>query len=111
MRQLATSAQNSMPSDAQQFHQDLARLAEQGTDPGRIAERAVATWRNLDAALSPIIGQGGVAALFRRSVAMTRAAHPWLATMQEGPEHPGDFAALQVAMSQQTGLEAVAANS
>lgn len=105
------SRQNSMPRDAEHFQQDLARLASEGADSERIADRVALAWRNLHAALSPIIGHGGVMALFKRSVSMTRTTHPWLASMQEEFEQPGDFAALQAALSQQTSVEAAAASS
>jgi hypothetical protein len=106
-----TAATNSMPRDAEHFHQDLARLASEGANSERIAYRAALAWRNLDVALSPIIGQGGVMALFRRSVSMTRTTHPWLASMQEELDQLATFAALQAALSQQTGVEAAAGNS
>jgi len=100
-----------MPRDAEHFHQDLALLAGQGADSERIASRAALAWRDVHTALSPIIGHGGVMALFKRSVSMTRATHPWLASVQEELEQPGDFAALQAALSQQTSAEAAAGNS
>jgi hypothetical protein len=50
-------------------------------------------------------------ALFKRSVSMTRAAHPWLALMQGEIEGSNDFAALQVALSEQASEEAAAGNS
>jgi hypothetical protein len=100
-----------MPSDAEHFHQDLAQLASGGANSERIAFRAVLAWRNLYVALSPIIGHGGVMALFKRSVSITRVAHPWLAPMQEEFEKTGDFAVLQAAFSQQASVEAAAGNN
>ena len=111
MGQRTTAATNSMPRDAEHFQQDLARLASEGANSERIAYRAALAWRNLDVALSPIIGQGGVMALFRRSVSMTRTTHPRLASMQEEPDQLETFAALQAALSQQTGVDAAAGNS
>jgi hypothetical protein len=100
-----------MPSDAEHFHQDLARLASEGANPEQIALRAALAWRSLYAALSPIIGHGGVVALFKRSVSITRIAHPWLAPMQEEFEKTSDFASLQAAFSQQASVEAAAGNN
>lgn len=37
-----------------------------------------AAWGEIDEALTPIIGQQGVAALYRRSLHLTARAHPWL---------------------------------
>jgi hypothetical protein len=99
-----------MHRDAEDFHRDLARLASGGESSERIAYRAVLAWRNLHVALSPIIGIGGVMALFKRSVSMTRTTHPWLASMPEEPELPGDFTALQTVLSQQASVEAAAGN-
>lgn len=101
---------NSMPRDAEHFHRNLARLASGGESSDRIAHRAALAWFNLYAALSPIIGNGGVMTLFKRSVSMTRAAHPWLASMPEEFELPGDFTALQAALAQQASIEAAAGN-
>jgi hypothetical protein len=100
-----------MPRDVEHFHEDLAQIASEGATAQQIACRAVLAWRNLHAALSPIIGHGGVMALFKRSVSMTSTTHPWLASMQEEPHQPGDFAPLQAALSRQASVEAAAGNS
>jgi hypothetical protein len=91
----------------------LARglLAADSADAGRTAEKAVRTWRALDAALAPIIGHRGFAALYRRSLYLARTAHPCFAAVHDGELQPPDFAALQTALSQQTGADAVAANA
>ncbi|HEY9199595.1 MAG TPA: hypothetical protein VIR60_09525 [Gammaproteobacteria bacterium] len=85
-------------------------MAAQGASVEEIAEAAVATWRNIDAALSPIIGQRGVAALYKRSLHLSRAHHPWLTTAAESTPQPDDFTALQTATAQQTTADAMAAN-
>lgn len=101
-----------MPRDTQHFQTTLVRLANAGADAGHIANEAVSMWRDVDAALSPIIGQRGVAALFRRSVSLIRPEHAWLAAVQEGAAQPDDdFAALRSTLSQQTSSNAVAANN
>ena len=86
------------------------RLVTECSDAGRIAESAVSTWRDLDAALSPIIGQRGVVALCKRSLYLTRADFPWLAAVDEGELKPDEFTTLQTALSQQTSANAAAAN-
>ncbi len=73
------------------------------------AQEAVALWRRIDAALSPILGEQGVAALFQRAVYDTRAHYPWLADVQENGLRVGDFAALETALGPQTSADAVAA--
>lgn len=85
----------------------IVPLSSQGADARAVAEAAAATWREIEAALSPIIGGAGVAALFRRSVQLTMARHAWLA--QESAESEG-FVALQAALAQQGAAEARAAH-
>jgi hypothetical protein len=56
-------------------------------DSSRIADEAVAQWRGVLAALSPVIGGHGVGALYRRTVFLARELHPWL-------EVPGESATI-----------------
>lgn len=88
----------------------LAQLAANGVDPEQIADIALSTWRGVDAALSPIVGQRGVAALYKRSLYLTKAEYPCLAPVYEGELEPGEFATLQLALSQQTSSNAADAN-
>ena len=66
----------------------FARLAAESVDNVRIAEIAISIWNGVGAALSPIIGQAGVAALFKRSVYLTRITHPCLLAVDEGARPP-----------------------
>ncbi|HEV7912449.1 MAG TPA: hypothetical protein VGP22_01680 [Albitalea sp.] len=66
----------------------------------------VATWRSVDAALAPILGTRGVAALYQRSVFLTSASHPWLASLQDGVDGRIDLAALKAAFTQQSSADA-----
>ena len=101
---------DAMLTDAQHFSEMLVRLARDGAASDRIAVLAVLKWRSLDNALSPIIGHGGVAALFKRSVSLTRQTHAWLVSLHEGADQLHDFAALQSALSRQTSSEAATAS-
>ncbi|MGI9024323.1 MAG: hypothetical protein ACR2GP_01875 [Burkholderiaceae bacterium] len=93
------------------MHSALAQVAATGVDASQIADIAFSTWRGIDAALSPIIGQRGVAALFKRSLYLARAPHPCLASVYDGELGPGEFASLRIALSQQTSADASAANA
>jgi hypothetical protein len=95
---------------ADRFQAALRERAAQGADAARIAEMAVATWRNVDIALSPIIGNGGVTALYRRSVYLTVRAYPWMAEVTVGDRPLDGLDTLQTALSRQTGVVAAAAN-
>ena len=96
--------------DAKRFQTTITRLVAEGADAGRIADAAVSTWRDVDASLSPIISSRGVAALYKRSLHLTHGDHPCLTAVYEDKSEPGDFAALQSALSQQTIQNAAAAH-
>ena len=49
-----------------------------GANSARLADAAVSQWRAIDAALAPIIGNLGVAALYHRSLFLSLKTHPWL---------------------------------
>jgi hypothetical protein len=85
----------------------LAHRVAQDADAAQIAEAAVSIWQEIDAALTPIIGQRGVAALYRRSLYITGATHPWLAGTHEGVPTAMDLAALKSALAQQNSAAAV----
>jgi hypothetical protein len=96
-----------MPSEPQGLQSILAQLAAQDADAVRIADSAVAIWLRIDAALSPIIGRGGVAALYERSLYLTRTAHPWLLAAHERAPADGRFVeALRAVLSEPTRADA-----
>ena len=88
----------------------LGPAAADGADAGQIADLAIATWRAIDAALSPVIGPRGSAALYKRSLHLARADHPWLAPAYEGFAHPGDFGTLRAVLAQRDAIGAAAAH-
>jgi hypothetical protein len=65
-------------------------------------DAAVAAWAAVDAALSAVVGQRGMAALFKRSVQLTCPAHPWLSGAAECAAEPGSFFLLRSALSSQS---------
>lgn len=74
-----------------------------------IGAATLATWQRTEAALAPIIGRGGVAALYRRSLFLSRAGHPWLPGAQGGALDPVEFTELQAAIAARPSHEAQAA--
>jgi hypothetical protein len=88
------------------FQAAFARMASEGHDAGAIAELAVATWRDLDASLSPIIGRRGVDALYQRSLYLLRDGHPWLASVHESGFRPGEAPAFKATFARQDRLVA-----
>ena len=75
-------------------------------DAGQIAGTMVATWQAVDAALAPILGSRGVAALYQRSIFLTCNAHGWLAPLHDGVDGRIDPAGLKAAFAQQTSADA-----
>lgn len=81
-----------------------------GGDSQSIADVAVSVWLAIDAALSPVIGPRGNAALYRRSLHLARAHYPWLDIAYSGAVQPGDYSALRDALSQQPPSDATQAH-
>lgn len=63
----------------------------------------------MHAALAPVVGARGVAALYKRTLFLASETYPWLAAAFATAAEPGDFTSLRVALSQQDGGEAAAA--
>ncbi len=87
----------------------LAHRGAPDTNARQIAEAVVSTWHALDAALAPIIGLRGAAALYQRSVFVTSRKHAWLAALHEEIDGRIDSAALKSLFSQQRDDDAAAA--
>ena len=88
----------------------MAPLAVGGADAVQIADAAVAIWARVHAALAPLIGQRGSAALYKRSLHLARADYPWLVAAFEGATHAGDFVSLHLTLSQQPAVMAATAH-
>jgi hypothetical protein len=88
----------------------LSPLAASGADAGQIADAAVAIWRGVHKALSPVIGQRGSAALYERSLHLAQADFQWLGAAYQGGADRGGFDTLRAALAQQTPGHAAAAH-
>lgn len=100
-----------MPSPAQSTKALLVQRASAGASLAQSIDAALATWLALDAALSPIIGPSGFAALYRRSLQVTRAQFPWLAPAQSSTAEAPEFSALRTILAQQSEAAAAAASA
>ena len=100
-----------MPAETRMMQTLFAQQSTAGADASPIAEVAVSIWKDVGIALSPIIGQTGVAALFKRSIHLARGAHPCLAAVLDDPAQPGELATLQTVLAQQTRATVMAANA
>ncbi|HMH66411.1 MAG TPA: hypothetical protein VK519_00675 [Pinirhizobacter sp.] len=74
-----------------------------GDEPGvaEIAQSIVSIWNEIDMALGPILGERGVAMLYKRSLFLTGAAHEWLPRVTEALPTALDLAPLEAALMQQ----------
>lgn len=88
----------------------LVSLAAAGASSGEIAETAVKKWRELAVVLSPIIGQQGVTALYKRALHLIRDDYPWLLSNDDGEPVVDDFSSLEKALANRSSTEASAAN-
>ena len=87
----------------------LAHQAGEGADATRIADAVIMAWQEVDAVLSPILGHGGVTALYRRSLYLTGLAHPWLSHTHKGEQTDMDLAELKSAITRQSSADAYSA--
>ncbi len=99
-----------MQTVMRELQEKFLQSLSEGGDPPQVAEAAVALWRGIDAALSPIIAQQGVAALLSRSRYLVRSAHPWLAMSPSEISTAPALESLASALSSQPADEAVRGN-
>ena len=84
----------------------LAQEAQNTVDAAQVADKIVLSLREIEDALSPVIGKGGVAALFRRSLYLTGRSYPSLAGIHAGDATTIDSAALKSELAQQSSATA-----
>jgi hypothetical protein len=76
--------------------------ADDDTKAARSAEAIVTRWQALCAALTPVIGERGTAAIFKRSIGLAGAAYPWMVVTQNGIDSKIDPAQLKSLLIQHT---------
>lgn len=86
-------------------------LQAAGAEPSteQVVASVTATCQDFDAALTPIIGPRGVAALFHRSMHLAAQSQPLLGELQLGPPSGLDLAGLQLRLGQHKPADAAAA--
>ena len=84
----------------------LAQDAENCMDAAQVAEKIILSLQEIEDALSPVIGKGGVAALFRRSLYLTGRSYPLLVAIHAGDATAIDPAALKSELAQQSSATA-----
>jgi hypothetical protein len=95
--------------DTKSLNAFVSRHIEGTGDAGQAADATLAAWGSIDRALQPIFGKNGVAGLYRRSLHLAAAEHPWLETDRPGGENRDiDVDALRAALAQQSTADAKA---
>jgi hypothetical protein len=79
----------------------LAKVG-QGAHAGDVAQLVVTSCFEIDKALTPIIGQRGLAALLNRSLQLASATQPWMSTEREALDLTTDLNGLLSTLSQET---------
>lgn len=78
------------------------------SDAGAFADTMVWAWKDINAVLTPLVGQGGVAALYNRSLHLTAKVHPWLAVPPDGINSAIDLDAIHTLLSGRSLADATA---
>ena len=89
----------------------LEAAVSAGASSEEVAALVTTTLLRIDLALSPIVGQRGMAALYKRSLHISRPMHPWLPTAAEAAEAEMDLADLTAALATRTSADAAAAGA
>lgn len=89
----------------------LANRVDADANAEQIAAAVLAIWAEIDDALTPIVGPLGLVALYRRTVHLAAAQHPWLAGRDEGVLTDTDPAVLKSVLAQRSSAEAAAGGS
>ena len=83
-------------------------LAASGADVTQVTVAIISAWKEIEAALLPIIGQRGVGALYERSLYLTQGKHPWLAAIRADGQTGMDLTALAAVLATQASATAAA---
>jgi hypothetical protein len=96
---------------ADRLQERLEQPLADGAVPARMTSVATSIWIDVAATFSPLIGKLGVAALFRRALALTSREFPWLAVALDDEQPGEDFAELRQAFCVRTGADIASANA
>lgn len=77
------------------------RVGEDAT-ASHIAAAVVVVCQDFEKALAPIVGSGGVAALYQRSLYLAKTTHDWIDLSSEAAASRADFSSLRALLAQQT---------
>ncbi|MGI8894280.1 MAG: hypothetical protein ACR2HE_01265 [Casimicrobiaceae bacterium] len=80
-------------------------------DSSAVAEAAMRTWIRAAGELALLIGQGGVRAIYARSLHVTRSSYPWLPEVEQPTQTETAFANLKVGLERREAADALEAST
>jgi hypothetical protein len=89
-------------------HQMVESLKTQHTE--KVVDAELELWEQIATQIISIVGEGGFNSLYARSVFLTQATFPWLASGSPSPKTQHRFAQLKLSLDGQTPAQASAAN-
>ncbi|WP_237150687.1 MULTISPECIES: hypothetical protein [unclassified Pseudomonas] len=98
---------STLSEESRQIVASLAHRVGPNADIARIAQAIISTLRDMDVALTPIIGKQGVVALFRRSLHLCASTHPLLARTYDKVQSGMDLTALKSIIVEQSNADAL----
>ena len=98
---------STLSEESRQIVASLANRAGPHADTESIARAIISILQDMDASLAPIIGQQGVAALYRRSLHLCVSTHPQLARTYDGLLVTLDLIALKSILVEQNEADAL----
>lgn len=82
-----------------------------GASSEELAALVTSTFQAFDQALAPVVGQRGMAGLYKRSLHLSRPMHPWLPVEAKGAESALDLIPMTHALAKKTSAEAASAGT
>lgn len=89
-------------------HQIVRDLMTRHTE--KVVDAELELWEQMATQIISLVGEGGFNSLYARSLFLTRATFPWLATGSPSPQTENRFAELKLSLDSQTSAQASAAN-
>jgi len=98
---------STLSEESRQIVASLTHRVGPNADIASVAEAITSILRDMDAVLTPILGQQGVAALYRRSLHLCAANHPRLAGTYDSVQASLDLTALKSVLVEQSAADAL----
>ena len=95
--------------DTKSISAEFARKTE-GADAEQIVDTVTAAMGAIETSLRPIIGKGGVVAMYRRSLLLIATSYPWL-TSSDSARTEIDLAALRSLLAERGAADAAQAGA